>query len=363
MATRWPPAPATRRRRVATPASGVAAPTCALILIMAPAAWLLARRRRPGAGRTGSWSVLWTPLTADRRRAARPDPRHAASSCWACFVVAGTVGRAGRHPPGRVRPDQASERASGRACCAPPRTSCRASPPSCSATSATWPWWSASHWGFSLPARRHHPLHHGGPLHRQDDRERACARCPPATGRGPRPSACPAGYALRKVVLKSALPGIVTGLLLALAIAGGETAPLIYTAGLLQHAAPLADRTHAFPYLTYVVFTFYNHPSVAVPLPRLRRRPDPGGDGAAPAGGQPHHRGAHPAPRRGRPRRTAAPRSSAASATTPPGLATSPGRIEPGLQRCPGSRTETADHLWWRRRHDRTERRNVERRT
>ena len=40
-----------------------------------------------------------------------------------------------------------------------------------------------------------------------------------------------AGYGLRKVVLKSALPGIATGLLLALAIACGETAPLIYTAG------------------------------------------------------------------------------------------------------------------------------------
>ena len=49
------------------------------------------------------------------------------------------------------------------------------------------------------------------------------------------------GYSLRKVVLKTALPGIVTGLLLALAIAGGETAPLIYTAELRQHAPPLAD--------------------------------------------------------------------------------------------------------------------------
>src|SRR5580693_3897080 len=69
------------------------------------------------------------------------------------------------------------------------------------------------------------------------------------------------GYALRKVVLKSALPGIVTGLLLALAIACGETAPLIYTAGFsntLPHSL-----THAqFPYLTYVVFTYYNDPSV-----------------------------------------------------------------------------------------------------
>ncbi len=70
-----------------------------------------------------------------------------------------------------------------------------------------------------------------------------------------------AGYGLRKVVLKSALPGIVTGLLLALAIACGETAPLIYTAGFsntLPHSALHAE----FPYLTYVVFTFYNDPSV-----------------------------------------------------------------------------------------------------
>jgi phosphate transport system permease protein len=67
------------------------------------------------------------------------------------------------------------------------------------------------------------------------------------------------GYGLRKVVLKSALPGIVTGLLLALAIACGETAPLIYTAGFaptLPHSL-----THAqFPYLTYVVFQYYNAP-------------------------------------------------------------------------------------------------------
>jgi phosphate transport system permease protein len=69
------------------------------------------------------------------------------------------------------------------------------------------------------------------------------------------------GYSLRKVVLKSALPGIVTGLLLAMAIACGETAPLIYTAGFantLPHSG-----THAqFPYLTYVVFTFWDQPKV-----------------------------------------------------------------------------------------------------
>ena len=45
------------------------------------------------------------------------------------------------------------------------------------------------------------------------------------------------GYSLRKVVLRSAIPGIVTGLLLALAIACGETAPLIYTASFTDASA------------------------------------------------------------------------------------------------------------------------------
>jgi phosphate transport system permease protein len=69
------------------------------------------------------------------------------------------------------------------------------------------------------------------------------------------------GYSLRKVVLKSALPGIVTGLLLALAIACGETAPLIYTAGWTD-AVPNLQLTgsHGFAYLTYPIFTFYNQP-------------------------------------------------------------------------------------------------------
>jgi len=69
------------------------------------------------------------------------------------------------------------------------------------------------------------------------------------------------GYSLRKVVLKSALPGIVTGLLLALAIACGETAPLIYTAGWTNAIPSLQlTGTQGFPYLTYPIFTFYDQP-------------------------------------------------------------------------------------------------------
>ena len=64
----------------------------------------------------------------------------------------------------------------------------------------------------------------------------------------------PEGYALRKVVLKTAFPGIVTGLLLALAIAGGETAPLIYTAGASpSSSASFALTPNAVPHLTYLV--------------------------------------------------------------------------------------------------------------
>ena len=69
------------------------------------------------------------------------------------------------------------------------------------------------------------------------------------------------GYSLRKVVLKTALPGIVTGLLLALAIASGETAPLIYTAGFSNSVPHSLIHSDGFPYLTYPVFTFYNQPS------------------------------------------------------------------------------------------------------
>ena len=69
------------------------------------------------------------------------------------------------------------------------------------------------------------------------------------------------GYSLRKVVLKTALPGIVTGLLLALAIASGETAPLIYTAGFSNTVPHSLIHSDGFPYLTYPVFTFYNQPN------------------------------------------------------------------------------------------------------
>jgi phosphate transport system permease protein len=67
--------------------------------------------------------------------------------------------------------------------------------------------------------------------------------------------------AMTRVTLKSALPGITTGLLVAVAISVGETAPLLYTAGFSDNM-PSLSLTHApVAYLTYAVWTFYNQPS------------------------------------------------------------------------------------------------------
>jgi phosphate transport system permease protein len=71
----------------------------------------------------------------------------------------------------------------------------------------------------------------------------------------------PVGWTLRKVVLKTAMPGIVTGLLVALAVAIGETAPMLYTAG-WSDSLPTARLTDSpVGYLTYPIWTFYNLPS------------------------------------------------------------------------------------------------------
>jgi len=68
------------------------------------------------------------------------------------------------------------------------------------------------------------------------------------------------GYLLRRLVLRPALPGIVTGLIVAAAISLGETAPLLYTAG-YNAKGPSGALTHSpVGYLTYDVFTFYNEP-------------------------------------------------------------------------------------------------------
>ena len=70
------------------------------------------------------------------------------------------------------------------------------------------------------------------------------------------------GYSLRKIVLRSGARGSSPACCIALAIAGGETAPLIYTAGLVHPAAQSPNCcTSRSAYLTYPVWAFYQLPS------------------------------------------------------------------------------------------------------
>ena len=86
--------------------------------------------------------------------------------------------------------------------------------------------------------------------------ETSLAQVPTGYREGAEALGIPTSWAMRKIVLKSATPGIITGFLVAVAIAIGETAPLLYTAG-FSDQFPSAQLTHqAVPYLTYVVYYF-----------------------------------------------------------------------------------------------------------
>ncbi len=59
------------------------------------------------------------------------------------------------------------------------------------------------------------------------------------------------------------MPGILTGLLVAVGIGLGETAPLIYTAGWSSYMPSLAPTHSPVGYLTYVVWTYISQPFAA----------------------------------------------------------------------------------------------------
>jgi phosphate transport system permease protein len=69
------------------------------------------------------------------------------------------------------------------------------------------------------------------------------------------------GYSLRKLVVRPALPGIATGLIVAIAISLGETAPLLYTAGFTNSNPSLALTHSQVPYLPYLVYEFFYYPN------------------------------------------------------------------------------------------------------
>ena len=94
--------------------------------------------------------------------------------------------------------------------------------------------------------------------------ETALRQVPTAYREGAEALGMRTGYGLRKVVLRAALPGVVTGLLIALSITVGETAPLLYTAGITNDLPNWQLIHHPIGYLTYYVWTDWNQPMASL---------------------------------------------------------------------------------------------------
>jgi len=87
--------------------------------------------------------------------------------------------------------------------------------------------------------------------------ESSLAQVPTSYREGAEALGIPASWTLRKIVLKSATPGIVTGVLIAMAIAVGETAPLLVTVG-WSDQNPTGHLTNSpIGYLTNPIWSFY----------------------------------------------------------------------------------------------------------
>ncbi len=71
---------------------------------------------------------------------------------------------------------------------------------------------------------------------------------------------CKESQVVFKVLLPAARSGVITGVLLALAISVGETAPLIYTAGWSNYMWNGQLTHEPIGYLTYVIWSFINQP-------------------------------------------------------------------------------------------------------
>jgi phosphate transport system permease protein len=90
--------------------------------------------------------------------------------------------------------------------------------------------------------------------------ETSLSQVPSSYREGAEALGLPTMWTLRKIVLKSAVPGMVTGLLVAIAISISETAPLLLTAGwsFFDPSSKLTNSPVGF--LTYPVWTFYTSP-------------------------------------------------------------------------------------------------------
>ncbi len=251
------PGPSTRRRRMGSIGFRVFT-YAALILIIGPAAWILlgVLFRATAHWR---WSVLWTPL-GPNGGGLRDQILGTLILMFGTLIIAGTIGvLAGIHLSEMAKPRKRSGKRSGGFL----RTSSdvlSGFPSIVLGFVGYTAFVIGLHWGYSLWAALIILSIMVIPYIAKTT-ENSLRQVPTGYREGAEALGMTMGYSLRKVVLKSAMPGIVTGLLLAMAIACGETAPLIYTIGFantLPH-----HLTHAeFPYLTYVVFQFYDAPNV-----------------------------------------------------------------------------------------------------
>ncbi len=116
------------------------------------------------------------------------------------------------------------------------------------------------HWGYSLLAAILAPSALVTPYVVKST-EVALRQLPTSLRDGARALGLPTVTTLRRVLLPPALPGIVNGMVVALAISTGETAPLLYTAGFSDANPTPSLLHHPVGYLTYVVYTDIQLPS------------------------------------------------------------------------------------------------------
>lgn len=90
--------------------------------------------------------------------------------------------------------------------------------------------------------------------------EVALRQVPTALREGGAALGMPRSATLRRILVPTALPGILSGLIVALAISTGELAPLLFTAGFTDADPKLQLFHHQVPYLTSVVYTDLSEP-------------------------------------------------------------------------------------------------------
>jgi phosphate transport system permease protein len=246
--------PGTRRRRTSSITFRILT-YVALVLIIAPAAWLLIGVLTKALAHW-RWDVLWTTLTPEGG-GLRDQILGTLILMVGVLIIAGTIGvLAGVHLSEMARTKKNGKRSGGFL-----RTSSDVLSGFPSIVLGYVGYTAlvvGLHWGYSLLAALIIVSIMVIPYIAKTT-ETSLRQVPTGYREGADALGMTKGYSLRRVVLKSAAPGIVTGLLLAMAIACGETAPLVYTAG-FSNSLP-HSLTHAqFPYLTYVVWQFYDSP-------------------------------------------------------------------------------------------------------